>query len=145
MLESRTSALASSAHWSLTRVCDVDNGKDPQAWREWREREKAWWEANAQARLEDLYAEEPGIVLQSVAELLRHPLVGGVILFARNYADPVQLAALTREIHALREPRLLIAVDHPLKTIAVSIVPIWWLCWVNAKTFLAVMSVVSPG
>ena len=43
---------------------------------------------------------------------LRHPLTGGVILFARNYATPVQLAALTAEIHALREPPLLVAVDH---------------------------------
>lgn len=45
-------------------------------------------------------------------ELLRHPRVGGVILFSRNYADPDQLAALTTEIHALRHPRLLIGVDH---------------------------------
>ena len=40
------------------------------------------------------------------------PLVGGVILFARNYADARQLCALTGEIHALRDPPLLIAVDH---------------------------------
>ncbi len=43
---------------------------------------------------------------------LQHPLVGGVILFARNYASPVQLKALTASIHALRAPALLIAVDH---------------------------------
>lgn len=43
---------------------------------------------------------------------LRHPLVGGVILFARNYQSPGQLAELTAAIHALRAPPLLIAVDH---------------------------------
>ncbi len=45
-------------------------------------------------------------------ERLRHPLVGGVILFARNYESPRQLRALTDELRALREPQLLIAVDH---------------------------------
>ena len=43
---------------------------------------------------------------------LWHPLTGGVILFSRNFQSPVQLAALTAEIHALRSPALLIAVDH---------------------------------
>jgi beta-N-acetylhexosaminidase len=43
---------------------------------------------------------------------LLHPAVGGVILFARNYADPVQLCALTSEIAGLRMPRLPIAADH---------------------------------
>jgi beta-N-acetylhexosaminidase len=43
---------------------------------------------------------------------LCHPLVGGIILFSRNYADPEQLSTLTAEIHALRTPSLLIAVDH---------------------------------
>lgn len=43
---------------------------------------------------------------------LRHPLVGGIILFSRNYESPSQLAALSAEIHALRQPPLLIAVDH---------------------------------
>ncbi len=43
---------------------------------------------------------------------LRHPAVGGVILFARNYESPEQLAALTDDIHALREPALLVGVDH---------------------------------
>ena len=45
-------------------------------------------------------------------ERLKHPLVGGVILFTRNYQSPEQLVALTRSIEAVREPRLLIAVDH---------------------------------
>jgi beta-N-acetylhexosaminidase len=46
------------------------------------------------------------------AELLRHPRVGGVILFSRNYESPQQLTALTAAIHAVRQPPLLIAVDH---------------------------------
>ena len=45
-------------------------------------------------------------------ERLRHPLVGGVVLFTRNYESPEQLAALTRAIHASRETQLLIGVDH---------------------------------
>src|SRR3990172_1133177 len=45
-------------------------------------------------------------------ERLRHPAVGGVILFSRNYENPQQIAALVQEIHELREPRLLVAVDH---------------------------------
>lgn len=45
-------------------------------------------------------------------ERLAHPLVGGLILFARNYASPEQLAALCAEVHALRTPPLLIAIDH---------------------------------
>src|SRR5215210_2295880 len=43
---------------------------------------------------------------------LLHPLTGGMILFTRNYESPEQLAHLTAEIHALREPALLISVDH---------------------------------
>ncbi|MCA1926769.1 MAG: beta-N-acetylhexosaminidase [Thiobacillus sp.] len=43
---------------------------------------------------------------------LSHPLVGGVILFSRNYANPAQLDALTTEIHALKPAPLLIGVDH---------------------------------
>jgi beta-N-acetylhexosaminidase len=45
-------------------------------------------------------------------EYLRHPLVGGVILFSRNYRSPQQLGELTAAIRALRKPELLIAVDH---------------------------------
>ena len=43
---------------------------------------------------------------------LLHPAVGGVILFKRNYQTPEQLAALCRDIHALRSPHLLIGVDQ---------------------------------
>jgi beta-N-acetylhexosaminidase len=45
-------------------------------------------------------------------ELLSHPAVGGVILFSRNYVDPEQLRKLTHDIHALRSPSLIIAVDQ---------------------------------
>ena len=46
------------------------------------------------------------------AELLLSPAIGGVILFERNFVDAQQLRALCADIHALREPRLLIAVDQ---------------------------------
>lgn len=45
-------------------------------------------------------------------ERLLDPLVGGVILFARNFADSETLVELTTEIRAMRDPALLIAVDH---------------------------------
>ncbi len=45
-------------------------------------------------------------------ERLMDPLVGGVILFSRNFESVEQLMALTREIHQLRHPKLLIGVDH---------------------------------
>ena len=41
---------------------------------------------------------------------LQHPLVGGLILFGRNYASPEQLAALCAEVKAIR--RIPIAIDH---------------------------------
>lgn len=42
---------------------------------------------------------------------LKHPLTGGLILFARNFESRAQLTALTAEIKAIR-PDVLIAVDH---------------------------------
>lgn len=45
-------------------------------------------------------------------EILCNPLVGGIILFSRNFESPEQLESLMDEVHTLREPRLLIAVDH---------------------------------
>jgi beta-N-acetylhexosaminidase len=54
-----------------------------------------------------------GLVLTDAErERLRHPLVGGAILFTRNYADPAQLSQLCAAIKSLREPPLLIAIDH---------------------------------
>ncbi len=45
-------------------------------------------------------------------QILMRPEVGGVILFSRNYESPEQISALCADIHALREPPLLIAVDQ---------------------------------
>ncbi len=45
-------------------------------------------------------------------ERLAHPLVGGVILFARNFTDCAALAALTARIREPRTPQLLVCVDH---------------------------------
>ena len=42
---------------------------------------------------------------------LKHPLTGGVILFARNWENRLQLTELTAEIKTIR-PDLLICVDH---------------------------------
>ena len=43
---------------------------------------------------------------------IRHPAAGAVILFARNFENPQQLAALTADIERQREPALPICVDH---------------------------------
>jgi beta-N-acetylhexosaminidase len=43
---------------------------------------------------------------------LRHPAAGAVILFARNYENPQQLSTLVDEVEKLREPALLVCVDH---------------------------------
>lgn len=51
-------------------------------------------------------------LLPEEREMLLDPAVGGVILFGRNYQSPDQLAALTDAIHAVRHPRLLVAVDQ---------------------------------
>jgi len=45
-------------------------------------------------------------------DMLRHPMVGAVILFSRNYDNPQQLQELIDEIHLLRDPHLLVSVDH---------------------------------
>ena len=57
----------------------------------------------------DCHAEE----LQSEEkEKLAHPVVGGLILFARNYHDKKQLAALIQDIRRYAKRPILIGVDH---------------------------------
>jgi len=51
-------------------------------------------------------------LLPDERELLRHPLVGGVILFARNFESREQVKQLITDVRALRSPALLIAVDY---------------------------------
>jgi beta-N-acetylhexosaminidase len=51
-------------------------------------------------------------LLPEERDMLLHPLVGGVILFSRNYETPEQICAFTDAIHRLRQPRLLVAVDQ---------------------------------
>lgn len=54
-----------------------------------------------------------GIALEPAErEMLAHPQVGSVILFTRNYESPGQLGRLVAEIHAVRTPPLLVAVDQ---------------------------------
>lgn len=58
-------------------------------------------------------ADVAGIALEPQdRELLAHPQVGSVILFARNYEGVEQLTRLVAEIHAIRSPPLLVAVDQ---------------------------------
>ncbi len=44
--------------------------------------------------------------------LLSDPVVGGVILFSRNYHSLEQLETLVQSIQAIKKPRLLVAVDQ---------------------------------
>lgn len=45
-------------------------------------------------------------------ELMMHPQTGGVILFTRNFESIEQITRVISEIHALRCPHLLVAIDH---------------------------------
>jgi beta-N-acetylhexosaminidase len=58
-------------------------------------------------------ADLSGVALEpDEREMLAHPQVGSVILFARNYESSEQLRRLTAEIRAIRTPPLLVAVDQ---------------------------------
>ena len=45
-------------------------------------------------------------------EIIQHPNTGAVILFARNYQDPGQIAQLIKDIRDARKGKILIAVDQ---------------------------------
>ncbi len=45
-------------------------------------------------------------------EVLQHPLIGGVILFTRNYENKQQVTQLVTQIKSLRTPELLVCVDQ---------------------------------
>jgi beta-N-acetylhexosaminidase len=45
-------------------------------------------------------------------DLLAHPLVGGCILFTRNFASIEQLEQLVSDIRAVRSPPVLVTIDH---------------------------------
>jgi beta-N-acetylhexosaminidase len=45
-------------------------------------------------------------------ELCCHPVVGGVVLFTRNFSNRGQLERLISDIHSLRCPKLLVCIDQ---------------------------------
>jgi len=49
---------------------------------------------------------------QEEKELLKHPLVGGIIYFARNFESAEQITALTKSIHEHSEQTILTCVDQ---------------------------------
>lgn len=55
---------------------------------------------------------ESSSISETEKDLLLKPEVGGVILFTRNFESVEQITELVKEIHDLRSPRLLVAVDH---------------------------------
>ncbi|MGC3980776.1 MAG: beta-N-acetylhexosaminidase [Steroidobacteraceae bacterium] len=51
-------------------------------------------------------------LLPEEREMLKHPLVGGIILFTRNFESREQIQHLVAEVRAVRSPPLLVAVDY---------------------------------
>ena len=68
---------------------------------------------NKPSFLGPLMVDVEGVVLTDEDKhVLLNPLIGGVILFTRNYQNKSQLKALVAEIKDLRDSKLIIAVDH---------------------------------
>ncbi len=44
--------------------------------------------------------------------MLRHPFIGGVVIFSKNFISGAQIKELILEIKSLKEPALLVCVDH---------------------------------
>jgi len=51
-------------------------------------------------------------LLPEERDLLKHPLVGGIILFTRNFESREQIKQLVADVRAVRNPPLLVAVDY---------------------------------
>ena len=62
--------------------------------------------------LNSLFMDIAGLALtEQDKQLLLHPLIGGLILFGRNFKSHSQLVALVRAVRAIK-PTIVIAVDH---------------------------------
>lgn len=67
----------------------------------------------SQPSLGPLFRDVEGLSLTAIdRERLRHPAVGGVVLFHENYAEREQLRELVRQIKSLRSPSLFVTVDQ---------------------------------
>ena len=51
-------------------------------------------------------------ISETERNLLQQPEVGGVILFTRNFESVEQITELVEEIHNIKSPKILVAVDH---------------------------------
>lgn len=121
VLEHGASLAAGSARWSLAQICDLDIGAQAQAWKNWRERENAWWSERAPALLDALQGDQEGVVLQAMAELSRHPLhrhvvaeaFGPMLAHADEHIARAACAAIARLESSRAMPWLLEALSRP--------------------------------
>jgi HEAT repeat protein len=121
VLEHGPSLASTSARWSLSRICDLDLGDPPQGWKDWRGREEDWWAERSSAVLESLHSDQESLVLQSMAELLRHPLhrdavaeiLGPMLAHTEANVARAACAALARLESARALPWLLEALAQP--------------------------------